>query len=202
LYFKFPHQEKTMSTVRSSQQYLSELTASCEQILDDTQHLCSGLSEQQLNWKPAPDSWSVAQCLDHLITTNTAYYNAFESLVPTAGKSGIGEERPYRASLLGRLMIWTLQPGRKIKMRAPSASVPSQSTLPRTIVDDFIASNRQLMDYMRRSRGLDISSIPVTSPLSSLVRLNLGDAYGIIVTHTQRHLLQAKRVVQREGFPA
>ena len=31
------------------------------------------LTEEQLNWQPAPSSWSVGQCLEHLCITNEAY---------------------------------------------------------------------------------------------------------------------------------
>src|SRR5215471_5819568 len=35
--------------------------------------LVAGLTEEQLNWQPAPGSWSVGQCLEHLCITNEAY---------------------------------------------------------------------------------------------------------------------------------
>ncbi|MGH7471115.1 MAG: DinB family protein [Longimicrobiales bacterium] len=34
----------------------------------------------QLNWKPAPDSWSVGQCLDHLININREYDPTFDRI--------------------------------------------------------------------------------------------------------------------------
>ena len=35
--------------------------------------LVAELTEEQLNWQPAPGSWSVCQCLEHLRITNEAY---------------------------------------------------------------------------------------------------------------------------------
>src|SRR5947209_16641423 len=35
--------------------------------------LLAGLTEEQLNWQPAPGTWSVGQCLEHLCLTNEAY---------------------------------------------------------------------------------------------------------------------------------
>src|SRR5258707_14504557 len=35
--------------------------------------LVDELTEEQLNWQPAPGSWSVGQCLEHLCITNEAY---------------------------------------------------------------------------------------------------------------------------------
>jgi hypothetical protein len=28
------------------------------------------ITHRQLNWKPAPDSWSMGQCLDHLVVAD------------------------------------------------------------------------------------------------------------------------------------
>lgn len=38
-----------------------------------SQALAARLTEDQLNWQPAPGSWSVGQCLEHLCKTNEAY---------------------------------------------------------------------------------------------------------------------------------
>ena len=38
-------------------------------------------TEEQLNWQPAPDSWSVGQCLEHLCITNEAYLPAISQAV-------------------------------------------------------------------------------------------------------------------------
>jgi hypothetical protein len=41
--------------------------------------LVNGLSEAQLNWRPAPEKWSIAQCLDHLTVASSkfdAYFTA------------------------------------------------------------------------------------------------------------------------------
>ena len=38
------------------------------------------LSATQLNWKPHPESWSIGQCLDHLITTNNTYFPMLEQI--------------------------------------------------------------------------------------------------------------------------
>jgi len=32
------------------------------------------LSSEQMNWKPDPNTWSIAQNIDHLIVINTYYF--------------------------------------------------------------------------------------------------------------------------------
>src|SRR5215469_8329081 len=47
----------------------ADLSASDE----NARELVSGLTEEQLNWQPAPGSWSVGQCLEHLCKVNEIY---------------------------------------------------------------------------------------------------------------------------------
>ncbi|MCB0751667.1 MAG: DinB family protein, partial [Ignavibacteriae bacterium] len=42
--------------------------------------LFSGLSSEQLNWKPNSETWSIAQNLEHLIVVNETYYPVLSSL--------------------------------------------------------------------------------------------------------------------------
>ena len=48
---------------------------------DDAKRLAAKLSEQQLNWKPSPDKWSIAQCLDHLAVTSSEFDSLFTDAV-------------------------------------------------------------------------------------------------------------------------
>ncbi|MBI1765055.1 MAG: DinB family protein [Acidobacteria bacterium] len=47
-----------------------QLLAETDVLARDAQATFGHLNAAQLNWKPAPESWSVAQCLDHLLTGN------------------------------------------------------------------------------------------------------------------------------------
>jgi len=42
------------------------------------------LTPTQLNWKPSAERWSVAQCFDHLLTSNKGYLPIIDSIL--AGK--------------------------------------------------------------------------------------------------------------------
>ncbi len=47
-----------------------------EAVKQQTAELVRGLSEEQLAWRPAPDKWSIADCLAHLNVVNRDYYVA------------------------------------------------------------------------------------------------------------------------------
>ena len=50
-------------------------------IAADANTLFGHLNAQQINWKPRADQWSVAQCLEHLITINREYYPQFGQII-------------------------------------------------------------------------------------------------------------------------
>ena len=49
---------------------LAEVREELAAIARDTECTFGGLGERQLNWRPDATRWSVAQCLDHLVTAN------------------------------------------------------------------------------------------------------------------------------------
>src|SRR5690242_19393837 len=59
-----------MKQFLNSADLLQTIASESERIKSDARQLVAGLSDEQLNWKPAPDSWSIAQCLDHLAVTS------------------------------------------------------------------------------------------------------------------------------------
>ena len=54
-----------MKQFLESPNLLETIDAEAKKVSEDAKQLVAGLSEQQLNWKPGPDRWSIAQCLDH-----------------------------------------------------------------------------------------------------------------------------------------
>ncbi len=63
------------------------------------------LSAEQLNWTPAEGRWSIAQCLDHLITINRLYFPLLTALShfgrgiahAESARPGLGPTRPFRS---------------------------------------------------------------------------------------------------------
>ena len=39
------------------------------------------LSKDQLIWKPDRNKWSIAQCLDHLVVSNSLYFPVFKNII-------------------------------------------------------------------------------------------------------------------------
>ncbi|MBX3292193.1 MAG: DinB family protein [Acidobacteria bacterium] len=157
------------------------------------------LSAEQLNWKPAADSWSVAQCLDHLILTN-------EQLMAPLDKKLAGEANSFfenwspLTGFFGSFLIKSMRADQK-KFKAPSQAIVPPSDLPADIVEKFVANINTVAERVAESGKLDFGKTVITSPFMGLMTYRLSDGFEIIVEHCKRHIRQAKRVTLDVHFP-
>jgi hypothetical protein len=161
----------------------------------------SPLSREQLNWKPASDQWSIAQCLDHLIRTNEGYLPQLAEISMGTKRKSLWERVPFLPAIFGKLILKASQPNGKGKMKAPKAFEPLQSNLPAETTANFIAHNRAVIRQYERLPKSNLSFYRLTSPASKVIVLRLEDVIELLPAHEQRHLQQALRVMQTEGFP-
>ena len=180
---------------------LESLVSQADAIAQDTQKVFGGLGKEQLNWKPAAERWSVAQCFDHLITTNSGYLPIIDDVLKNQKKSSVWQKLPFFPRIWGRLLIKSLDPSQTRKMKAPKKFEPAQSEVSGSIIHDFVAQQGQLIEKIKATANLDLERIVITSPAASIVTYSLMDAYRIMVVHERRHFQQAQRVTEESGFP-
>jgi len=160
------------------------------------------LSVEQLNWKPDEKSWSVAQCLEHLIASHSGYLPLFEELATGDVKPRFLEKISPFSGFFGRFLIKSLDPANLKKMKAPGKAQPSASEIGSDIIDRFYVHQQQLIDGIRKiPPTVDATTTIITSPLLGIITYSLDDCYSILVVHCQRHIAQAKRVTESAGFP-
>ena len=180
---------------------LDKLIADVRMIADDVRASFGSLSAEQLNWKPSAERWSVAQCFDHLLTSNRGYFPIIESVRSGKKKTRFLERLPVLPGLAGKLLIKSLDPASTRKLKSPKNFEPAQSNISPTVIDDFVAQQEQVIEGMKSTSHLDLEKIVITSPAVSFVAYSMMDAYRVIVVHEQRHVQQAKRVVAEPSFP-
>jgi len=176
-------------------------------------------TSEELLWKPAPDAWSMCQCLEHLTTSLQLYLAPLSAAVSGGGPSGEG---PYRYGPVARLWIRLIKPGgpklpapRQMRPRGAGAARPGgaeaarpggadaggHGTLPpadpAATLDEFREAHARLAELIRSSQGLDLSRIRMRSPVIALLRLPLGAWFETCVEHGRRHMDQAERVAGR-----
>jgi hypothetical protein len=168
----------------------------------EAQRLTGGLAEGQLQWNPPDGGWSIAQVFDHLATSNGSYFGPMRSAMERARAAGAGRpDRPWRSSFLGGVLIRSLRPSARRALPTPHSWRPgrAQRTDP---LEAFLATQGTLAELLREAKEIDLVDTRLSSPVSRLIRLNLGDAFMILVVHDRRHLGQIARILARESFPA
>jgi hypothetical protein len=160
------------------------------------------LVQDQLNWKPAADKWSVGQCFDHLITANGEYFPIFDRVLQGQKTTNtIWESLPGLPRIWGQMLIKSVSPDATRKQKAPKIFTPTASTVDAGIISRFIDQQERVVSYLNTMTAVDAGRIIITSPVARVITYSLLDACRVIVAHEQRHILQARRVTELPGFP-
>lgn len=160
------------------------------------------LTSEQLNWKPAPNEWSVGQCLDHIITTDEQYIPIFEQAAQGTLPSNVWQQIPGMPFLFGSWLYKIVHPETAQPSPSPSIFRPSNSEIEPDVYDRFQAHQEQIISLMRANQDQPIDKLIISSPVAVWFVYSLGDAFRIAVAHQYLHLLQAERVKQTAGFPS
>lgn len=157
------------------------------------------LSPEQLNWKPTEGSWSVGQCLDHLLVANDVYLPPIAQALENRRPSPVQSITP---GWFGRWFIRNyIEPSaRSSKARAPRRIAPASQVDP-SVLERFLQSNDVARNLVRRAAPYDVSRIRFRNPFLPLLRFTVGTGLEIVSRHQRRHLLQAERIKQSPAFP-
>jgi hypothetical protein len=162
--------------------------------------LAGALTEQQFNWRPAPEKWSIGQCLAHLATTDQVL-PAIDRAIADARTRGWLAPGPFRYGWFASWMIGTMEPPPKRRMRTVSIFTPAAGVLARDDVLKTLAASRdRLLERIQAAAGLDLKRAIVVSPASRLFRIPLGGYLAFLAAHDRRHLWQARQVRVASGF--
>ena len=171
-------------------------------ITADVRTSFGGFDEEQLNWKPSSESWSVAQCLDHLITSNATYFPTLEGVASGTFKPGAWTRVPFAADLFGRMIKKAVHPDNVKKYKTMPVFEPARSEIPASVVEDFAGQQEKLKVIFEKLDDQELLSKKISSPASGLITLRVADALEILALHERRHFNQAVRVTELSDFPA
>jgi len=171
-----------------------------EKVKADARVLVAGLSEEQASRRPAPDKWSIAECLSHLNLSIERTLPAFDRAIAKARAKGRTAAGPFRYSWFSRWMIASMEPPPKRRMKTFKIFVPPPPGGQRLaeLVATFTEGLDQLATRVRQADGLDLGRNRVVSPVTSLLRMPMGAYFAFVIAHERRHLWQARQV--REGL--
>ncbi len=177
----------------------SLIKSELEKITNDIRSTFGSLSDEQLNCKSAAESWSIAQCLDHLIKTNDGTKPGIDAKLAGAKNSFLESWSPL-TGFFGGFLKKSLMSDKK-KFKAPTKSIVPPSEIEAGIVERFAENQNGLISRLDAIAELDWEKTVLTSPFMSIMTYRLRDGLDILVEHEKRHIRQAKRVMEAVEFP-
>jgi hypothetical protein len=160
----------------------------------DARRLIDGLTETLGTWRVHAGSWSVAECLDHLATSNVVYLRAFQPPAERALAAGRLRRGPALPGLVGRWFVRWFEPPVRTKAKAPKKIRPRASPSLRDAADRFLESQDEIRTFLRRYHGVDLAGTAFQNPFVTGVRFSLATGLHVLAAHERRHLWQAWRV--------
>jgi hypothetical protein len=159
-----------------------------------------GLSEAQWTFKPAPDQWSIAENLDHIVTVQERVLGPI--LTKLASEPASLANRDYKA--VDAIVIHQF-PTRLAKFQAPEFIRPADEIKPVDLLDRLKTNYIRLMDYLESTPGLR-QHAGEAAPLKAVSNgaYEVMDGYQWVLAaaaHTERHTKQMLEVMALENFP-
>lgn len=153
-----------------------------------------GLSDAQLNYKPAEDRWSVKEVVQHLaIAENGLWHMAEESLKHPATPEKRSEIKVTDEAFIKMVTDRT----NKIKTAEPLYPQNASWKTAETAMDEIKTKRNNLIQYVKTTTE-DLRNHMVELPFGMV------DTYQVILmvaAHTNRHMQQINEVKADPGFP-
>ncbi len=169
---------------------IAELESSRKLLLDAV----SGLTPAQWMFKPAPERWSIAECVEHIALAEDSYYRLI-----TGPLMSSPAEPAKRAEVRGKDdEVLRKMPDRSSK-RVTSQALEPKGLPPNEALEHFLSSRERFLAYAR------------TAPEGLRDRFRAHRAVGLIdgyqwillaSGHTLRHIEQIREVKAHPAFPA
>ena len=175
---------------------IKALDEGLEALERETQTVAEGLTEVTGGWRPREGSWSVAECLDHLATSNRVYLVVMREAAARARQKGRMRRGPATPGFFGGLFVRSLEPppSRLSKVQAPKKIRPRTAPPFSDALSAFVDTQREVRAFLRENADLDLAGVGFVNPFIPGVRFSLATGLHVIVAHQKRHLWQARNV--------
>lgn len=171
------------------QELADDFTAARERL----RRLAHGMPPDAWARRPAPESWSPAECVEHLNLTSRVFVPQLRDAIAEARVMGGAAPRRYPLGVLGWLLKRMTGPRGRVKVKTGASFVASSTAPPAELLAEFERLQDEQLELLRSADGLPIHRVRVTSPFDSRVKYNAFAGLSILPGHQHRHLQQAER---------
>ena len=174
----------------------SERKFALEQLKNSKIHLqeaIKGLSTTQLNFKATPESWSIAECTEHIAISENMLYGMFEGTLKQAADPAKRSDVKMTDEQVLALITNRTQ---KVKTQEPFEPTGKFGSHDGTM-KEFNTKRDEHIQYVKKTKD-DLRNRYQQLPFGTI------DSYPLILFiagHTERHIKQIEEVKANANFP-
>ena len=161
-----------------------------------------------LSVKPGPTSWNVLEVIEHMSTAHQPYEVKIETALKKLETKNTEKweciEKKRMASFICRRML----PQNEVIKHKMKTSKKFQPVLPEErlsedeinkVFDRFYNSLAHLKSTISRYANLPVKNVRFNSAIGPIVRFNTAEAVEFIISHNERHIVQAENTVKKNS---
>lgn len=152
-----------------------------------------GLNEAQFNFKPSPESWSIAECVEHLAISESLIFSFVQSSLKTEADPSKREEVKMTDDQIIQLIT-----DRSSKIKTGEEFEPKNNFGSyQGSLDEFINRRKNNLKYLKTTRD-DLRNHYFDFPFGK------ADTYQVILFmagHSVRHAKQIEEILATPSFP-
>ena len=192
---KYKHQTYySMKKIQASS-HLETLQTDTRQIMLRAAYL-QQLPASRLVQQPGPGRWSVAQVIEHLNTYGRYYLPKLQQAISNTNSKPAEWFVPgwlggyFTKSMLPKPDGTIANKMKTFKNHNPSPDIDVARAL-----REFEQQEILLLQLLDKARGVNINRIRIPVSIAPFIKLKMGDVFGFIIAHHQRHFVQIENVI-------
>ena len=153
------------------------------------------LSDAQWNWKAAPERWSVAECVEHIMLAESTLMGAAQRALAAPVNPDWVEKTKGKAEFIENVMVKRLG-----KAQAPESIVPSGKLTRAELMQKLREARARTLEFAKTT-DLPLKAHTTEHPFPVFGTLNAYQWVIYIPLHNIRHNQQIAEVKAQPNFP-
>lgn len=163
---------------------------------DDLLKSIRGLSSAQLNFKSDSDSWSVAECAEHIAISESNLTGLIQGTLKEPSNPGRRGEVKWSDEDLFNSVIDRSEKVKTSEAFKPTGKFGSHEAA----VKEFLTKRDTNIDFIKNTAD-DLRNHFFTFPVESLGTVDSYQLFLFVAAHSKRHTLQIEEIKKNPGFP-